>query len=59
LKSKHLLPLQRPSELYRPETDDESDDNDREFDGGPSVNAGDPDPLLTLLRKHHGSPDMK
>jgi hypothetical protein len=58
LKAKHLLPLQRPRDLYDPDMD-EPDNREHEFDGRPSVNAGDPDPLLTMLRKHHGSPDMK
>jgi hypothetical protein len=48
LRAKGALPLHRPSELYRTEVDDEPDDH------RPSVYASDPDPLLTLLRKHHG-----
>jgi hypothetical protein len=58
LKAKHLLPLQRPRDLYQPDAD-EPDNREHEFDGRPSVNAGDPDPLLTLLIKHHGSLDTK
>lgn len=53
LKTKNELPMQRPLELWQCGFED--DNREHEFDGRPSVNAADPDPLLTLLIKHHGT----